>query len=428
MKYFAYTFLIAFVFSFFSSAGLFAQQDSTAVIENISKYVFSEDGQWLINTSQDYSYNSNNLKSESVVSYYNSYSEIEIQDKKQYFYDNALNLSSVILQKRKPDSDWKNYSIYLYAYDNNHNCTRYDYQVWSDSLNDWDTTFFGRVLYTYNQENLVTNILNLHQHTFPNNYADSIQKANFNYDALKRQTREVMYTYSPSGAWALFDSKDTKYNDSAKSYSEVYYTYNNDTIVIAEKTDYLLNERGDILSSIVQASIDQGKTWTYSYKTLYDYDSNASLVSVSTLIYYDNEWQNSAKTINTYINSLQTESLSMNWSDGQWVNNSKTTWRYKKVPASAENEGNAIDLFSIKTFPNPASSFLNIIYELPSISSFSLKIYDSNGKTCISARESIEQEGSHSLSLSFENLPSGVYFCEFKINGSQTTRQFIICK
>ncbi len=67
--------------------------------------------------------------------------------------------------------------------------------------------------------------------------------------------------------------------------------------------------------------------------------------------------------------------------------------------------------FYVKYNPNPCKDFCVITYYLPREEKVSLKIYDVCGR-CVEKINSFEKTGIHKIFI--KDLPSGVYFCEFK--------------
>ena len=96
----------------------------------------------------DYSYNSDNLVSESISSLRiisNSVAEYKGTDKHLYMYT-TNQVTTTHQQKRLTgDNIWKNYEQQIRKNDNDDNLTEHIYQKWNEELNDWRN--YLRLLY-----------------------------------------------------------------------------------------------------------------------------------------------------------------------------------------------------------------------------------------------------------------------------------------
>jgi hypothetical protein len=244
------------------------------------------------------------------------------------------------------------------------------------------------------------------------------------YDSKHRNISSIYYRYD-KGALHTDDSISTIYSDTAKSYIEYSSWFLNDTLRSFTKTEYVLNDSGDITTSTSFFSTDGGITWSNSRLKVYEYDSKGWLSLVNTYYYENKYWREYYQDIYKYSDTV-TEYITLRSINGEWTNDRKTVRRFKKIETSADNEFSGNYDFKVDVSPNPASTTLNINYEMPYEGAFSLNIFDCSGKLSFSIPVSNQSEGSHSLKIRVSNMLSGVYFCEFNINGRKIIRQFII--
>jgi hypothetical protein len=82
---------------------------------------------------------------------------------------------------------------------------------------------------------------------------------------------------------------------------------------------------------------------------------------------------------------------------------------------------------SISVFPNPASSFVNIQYELIQSADIQIMLYDVIGnKIQDIVRTSTLEKNKYNHLIKTEYLSSGIYFIKVKINNSESTIKLIV--
>ena len=93
-------------------------------------------------------------------------------------------------------------------------------------------------------------------------------------------------------------------------------------------------------------------------------------------------------------------------------------WPYTSVDESISTKSSLIGVF-----PNPFSSSSIIEFELQTASNIIITIYNHLGELVEVILEESQPQGTHQLTWSSENLPSGVYFCILKTeSGTQTAK------
>lgn len=79
-------------------------------------------------------------------------------------------------------------------------------------------------------------------------------------------------------------------------------------------------------------------------------------------------------------------------------------------------------------YPNPASEYAIIGYQIPSESNVSLKVYDILGNEVASLSNGIKSAGSYQDYLDTQNLPNGIYVYKLTSGGFFDSKSFIVSK
>ncbi|MDP8205436.1 MAG: T9SS type A sorting domain-containing protein [Candidatus Electryonea clarkiae] len=77
-------------------------------------------------------------------------------------------------------------------------------------------------------------------------------------------------------------------------------------------------------------------------------------------------------------------------------------------------------------YPNPANSSTNIEIDLPLNSFLEISVFNLVGEKALTLSKGYYPHGSHRISLNSNNLPSGVYFLNAKINGTRNETEKIV--
>lgn len=121
----------------------------------------------------------------------------------------------------------------------------------------------------------------------------------------------------------------------------------------------------------------------------------------------------------------------LNYSDYTF---SKALWKFnldslkewtEPVSVGSGRAGNtAFNLLGI--FPNPSVEFARIQYELAVPGEVKLEIFNCLGERLAVLADQQQAAGAHFITWQTDEVPSGVYFCNLKVNGMVQTQKFII--
>ncbi len=81
-----------------------------------------------------------------------------------------------------------------------------------------------------------------------------------------------------------------------------------------------------------------------------------------------------------------------------------------------------------QNYPNPFNPTTNIRFTLPSEGEVSLKVYNTLGVEVESLVKGFKTAGTYEIKFNAENLTSGIYFYELRMNNSSLTRKMMLVK
>jgi hypothetical protein len=83
---------------------------------------------------------------------------------------------------------------------------------------------------------------------------------------------------------------------------------------------------------------------------------------------------------------------------------------------------------NLSAYPNPFNSSTTITYSLPYPTDMSLIVYDQLGREVTSLFEGYNQAGIHSVSVSADELPSGLYFVRLEAGSNVDVRKIVLMR
>ena len=99
---------------------------------------------------------------------------------------------------------------------------------------------------------------------------------------------------------------------------------------------------------------------------------------------------------------------------------------YEAVTATNTNQ--AIALNGVKVFPNPATTLLNIQFDLASTQDMNVSISNALGQTVKQVNTGNLDAGQHNFSVNTSDLASGMYFINFTDGQNVMTQRFVVAK
>jgi hypothetical protein len=82
----------------------------------------------------------------------------------------------------------------------------------------------------------------------------------------------------------------------------------------------------------------------------------------------------------------------------------------------------------LKTFPNPATNQLNILYDSEGRSTINFKIYNTQGDVVMSFSDSQSNIGENTKIVNIDKLESGMYFIKMYSDNDLLSEKIIIHK
>jgi hypothetical protein len=94
-----------------------------------------------------------------------------------------------------------------------------------------------------------------------------------------------------------------------------------------------------------------------------------------------------------------------------------------------ENKDNSPESFKlVQNYPNPFNPSTKISYTIPERSNVSLKVFDLLGSEIAELVNGEIETGTFTINFNASNLPSGVYFYQFKVGEYLQTKKMILLK
>lgn len=95
-------------------------------------------------------------------------------------------------------------------------------------------------------------------------------------------------------------------------------------------------------------------------------------------------------------------------------------------PTSIGITENATPATGISAYPNPANTQVTVVYNLNEASDVNLTITDISGKVVYVENYGNQSKGSYNVELNTEDFNNGVYFYTLTVNGTSTTKKFVV--
>lgn len=150
---------------------------------------------------------------------------------------------------------------------------------------------------------------------------------------------------------------------------------------------------------------------------------NISISDIACAYYYANGgWTNSGLswTVENDVLSLQLSHFSkFGGGKGSLVSSVESEEMLNQIPSKFNLDQN---------YPNPFNPTTNIRYTLPSDGDVTLKVYNTLGVEVETLVKGLKPAGTYEVKFNADNLPSGIYFYELRMNNSSSTRKMMLVK
>ena len=139
-------------------------------------------------------------------------------------------------------------------------------------------------------------------------------------------------------------------------------------------------------------------------------------VSVNDTSYSDNSIQNTVKyTYRIYAFNDDTVSAYSNYATATMI--------------SSVNKNNFVSEYKLfQNYPNPFNPFTDISYQIPESGFVSLILYNAIGQKVKTLVSEFQYNGSYSVRFDAEDLPSGIYFYQLKVNQFSSVKKLILIR
>jgi uncharacterized delta-60 repeat protein len=189
--------------------------------------------------------------------------------------------------------------------------------------------------------------------------------------------------------------------------------------------DYAYSIALDDLGNSYVTGATEMSTYDFDYATIkYDSDGNEKWV-----IKY-----NGTGELNDYANSVCVDNSGYvyvtGFSVGVGTGFDFATIKYTQTPSSLEeNPQNIPAVFKLyENYPNPFNPGTVISYQLPIGGNVMLKVFDVLGNEVATLVDEYKPAGSYEVEFNATNLPSGVYFYQFKAGDFVQTKKMVLMK
>ncbi len=98
---------------------------------------------------------------------------------------------------------------------------------------------------------------------------------------------------------------------------------------------------------------------------------------------------------------------------------------YEWSPAVGIENQISQEKLNFSCFPNPASDFINLMYELDEKSNVIINIYDLNGKKIMNVQNEIVNAGQHRVKANVSNLGKGTYLVSADLGGKVVVKKLV---
>lgn len=375
-------------------------------------YTYDAAGNLILSLSQKWDANSN------IWNNYYRYS---------YTYDGLNQMTSSLVEKWNVNV-WKNVDRDTYVFSDTL-LTKHQWDVWDDNNNAWrnfykyDYTYNGNgkcETETYSTWNTNANVWQFHQ-----------QKI-FAYNNALQETGMLQKSWQ-NNAWKNYSRYSYNFSNTGQRLSALYEEWKNNAWVNTFRYDNTFDGQDRLSLENIQLWDAQTNTWKNYQHTLYDYDNNSNILSVTEKKpdANNNSIMNNDKIrLFTYnSNNKKTTETRKTWNLTQqmWhltANDSRYHYHYETYTTAAAHQNKLAG--TVKAYPNPASNAVQIEVQLERPAALTLVIMDIAGRKRLQV--TYPAAARHQDHLDISSLAPGIYQVVIGTAEGQQTEKLVIMR
>ena len=203
--------------------------------------------------------------------------------------------------------------------------TYYEKQVWSDGV--WTNS--TKEIWEYNGPSKKQSYYE--KDTWANGAWSGSSKELWEYTSSGKQTLHEKYGWS-NGTWELSQQENSGFDANGNNILIENYTYTDGIAKGTRKEEYEYNSAQKKTLTIQYMWIASSGEWSYSTKSVNDYDAAGNTTETASYTWNNNAWAgNGTRTLTSYDSSKKaTEVITQTWSSdaSDWVNSTRNTMGY----------------------------------------------------------------------------------------------------
>jgi hypothetical protein len=173
---------------------------------------------------------------------------------------------------------------------------------------------------------------------------------------------------------------------------------------------------GSYLSSLYYSfSLDQGETWSENERLSKAFDPHVG-------------WPNQEKLGDYFDMVSDEESVHLAWAGTFNGEQDVYYGRITPVITAIQHKPQSASTPAISCLPNPFSGSATISYYVPETGHVDVSIFDMYGKKISTLVNGNRQAGTHTVSLSGDQLTGGMYICKITAGGITKTKSVVFIK
>ena len=349
-------------------------------------YTYDQENRLLSTVYQEYNY--------SLINWDNVSRNVNRYDNRGYEIEE--------LGQNWSSGNWVNSYRVLFNNDDSGNVIQSISQIYNSG--SWKNNF--KTERTYNIQNGMLTNFGFNWNSTTSSW-DNYSKILFTRDLNNNIMTSTAFDWN-SGAWVENEQYSYTYNSGNLLLSKIYQSWNSSLSqwVMHDKQEYTYNSNGMMLSEYCSIWNIGTSSWVYDFRYLYTYGSNNNRLSETHTEWISGAWVDNYRHLYTYDNN--NNELSDTYADwdvpsSAWVDASRYHfyWEMYEENAGLTEDNNR---FNIRIFPNPASTYIEIVSPLEIIG---ITLYNSAGQIVYQKKTKSNAE-----KIELNTLVNGLYIIQ----------------